>query len=86
VYWPLSWAAAGPATISEEKTRVESNLKKPMNRCGNRGRIVSSVRRLAESGQTLAAIGAFCPDDLNNRFTKYGVFMAPSTIANFAQF
>jgi hypothetical protein len=48
--------------------------------------MVSSVRRLAGSGQPLAAIGAFCADDLNNRFTKYGVIMAPNTIANFAQF
>jgi len=48
--------------------------------------MMSSVRRLTVSGQTLAAIDAFCADDLNNRFTKYGVIMALSTVANFAQF
>ncbi|WP_244920064.1 hypothetical protein [Rhizobium etli] len=38
------------------------------------------------SGHPLASIAAFCADDLNNRFTKYGVIMALNTIANFAQF
>jgi hypothetical protein len=33
-----------------------------------------------------AAIAAFCADRLNNGFTKYGVFMAASTVVNFAQF
>jgi hypothetical protein len=28
---------------------------------------------------------SFCADGLNNRFTKYGVIMAPSTRANFVQ-
>jgi hypothetical protein len=32
------------------------------------------------------AFDAFCADRLNNRFTKYGVIMAMSTVANFAQF
>jgi hypothetical protein len=32
------------------------------------------------------AFDAFCADRLNNRFTKYGVIMAASTVANFAQF
>ncbi|AIC28688.1 hypothetical protein IE4803_CH03571 [Rhizobium etli bv. phaseoli str. IE4803] len=41
---------------------------------------------LVGSGQPLASIAAFCADHLNNRFTKYGVIMAPNAIANFAQF
>jgi hypothetical protein len=48
-------------------------------------RMVLSVHH-GRYDEPFPAFRSFCAYGLNNRFTKYGVIMALSTAANFAQF